>query len=63
VEKHLNLKDLADPAKLAKLLNRFSALYDIKNSTSAASSPVVTLFQGGGVLSDSTFAAVAKTAR
>jgi hypothetical protein len=29
VEKHLNLKDLADPAKLAKLLNRFSALYDI----------------------------------
>jgi hypothetical protein len=63
VEKHLNLKDLADPAKLAKLLNRFSALYDIKNSTSAASSPVVTLFQGGGRLSDSTFAAVAKTAR
>ena len=63
VEKYLDLKDLADPAKLKKLLNRFSALYDMKNGTAAASSPVVTLFQGGGRLSDSLFAAVAKMAR
>lgn len=62
VEKHLDLKDLADPAKLAKLLNRFSALYDIKNGTGVASSPVVTLYQGGGLLSDSVFAAVARRA-
>ncbi len=63
VEKHLNLKDLADPAKLSKLLNRFSALYDIKNGQIAASSPIVTLYQGGGLLSNTTFAAIAKGAR
>lgn len=63
VEKHLNLKDLADPAKLSKLLNRFSALYDIKNGQTAASSPIVTLYQGGGLLSNTAFAAIAKGAR
>jgi hypothetical protein len=63
VEKHLNLKDLADPAKLSKLLNRFSALYDIKNGQTAASSPVITLYQGGGLLSNTAFAAIAKGAR
>ncbi|WP_398481200.1 DUF1217 domain-containing protein [Tardiphaga sp.] len=62
VERHLDLTDLADPAKLAKLLNRFSALYDIKNGTSIASSPIVTLYQGGGLLSDTTFAAMARGA-
>jgi hypothetical protein len=63
VEKHLNLKDLADPAKLAKLLSRFTALYDIKNGTSVASSPIVALYQGGGLLSGTTFATIARTAR
>ncbi len=63
VEKHLDLKDLADPAKLSKLLNRFSALYDIKNGQTAASSPVITLYQGGGLLSNTAFAAIAKGAR
>ncbi len=63
VEKYLDLKDLADPKKLSKFLNRFSALYDIKNGTAVASSPVVTLFQSGGQMSDSLFAAVAKMAR
>ena len=56
-------QDLADPAKLSKLLNRFSALYDIKNGQTAASSPVITLYQGGGLLSNTAFAAIAKGAR
>ena len=54
---------VADPAKLSKLLNRFSALYDIKNGQTAASSPVITLYQGGGLLSNTAFAAIAKGAR
>ena len=37
VEKYLNLKDLTDPAKLQKLLNRFSVMYDLK--TNAPSVP------------------------
>ena len=32
VEKYLNLKDLTDPAKLEKLLNRFSVMYDLKTN-------------------------------
>ena len=45
VAKYLNLKDLTDPAKVAKLLNRFSAMYDAKNA-SQTYSPVLDLFQG-----------------
>lgn len=63
VEKYLDLNDLSDPAKLKKLMNRFSALYDIKNGTTVASSPVVTLFQGGGRLNDTVFATMARGAR
>ncbi|MBR0721033.1 DUF1217 domain-containing protein [Bradyrhizobium manausense] len=45
VEKYLNLKDLGDPAKVSKLLSRFSAMYDAKNA-SQTYSPVLDLFQG-----------------
>jgi Protein of unknown function (DUF1217) len=45
VEKYLNLKDLADPAKLEKLLNRFSVMYDLKTNSPTVS-PALALMQG-----------------
>ncbi|MDN5004689.1 DUF1217 domain-containing protein [Bradyrhizobium sp. GCM10027634] len=63
VEKYLNLKDLSDPAKVSKLLSRFSAMYDVKNA-SQTYSPVLDLFQGSSSgtsgFSDSTYLAMAK---
>lgn len=47
VEKYLNLKDLTDPAKLEKLLNRFSVMYDLKNGSSKVS-PALAILQGSG---------------
>jgi Protein of unknown function (DUF1217) len=47
VEKYLNLKDLTDPAKLEKLLNRFSVMYDLKNGSSTVS-PALAILQGSG---------------
>jgi hypothetical protein len=47
VEKYLKLKDLGDPDKLAKLLGRFSAMYDIKNSTTTTSA-ALSILQGIG---------------
>jgi hypothetical protein len=63
VDKLMKIKDLSDPAKLAKLLNRFTAMYDIRNSesTGQAQSPLLNLFQGSSSgISDSTYLAVAK---
>jgi hypothetical protein len=45
VAKYLNLKDLTDPAKLEKLLNRFSVMYDLKNGSSKVS-PALAILQG-----------------
>ncbi|WP_439404007.1 DUF1217 domain-containing protein [Bradyrhizobium sp. DASA03076] len=63
VEKYLNLKDLGDPTKVAKLLSRFSAMYDAKNA-SQTYSPVLDLFQGSSPgasgISESTYLAMAK---
>ena len=59
VEKYLNLKDLADPAKLGKLLNRFSVMYDLKNG-SQSSSPELAILQGAGAgISQDTYLAIA----
>jgi hypothetical protein len=64
MDKILKVKDLSDPAKLEKLLSRFSAMYDIKNNTAQAQSPVLDLYQGSssGIsgFSDSTYLAIAK---
>ena len=46
VEKHLNLKDLGDPDKLGALLQRFAAMYDMKNDSSLVSSPALAILQG-----------------
>jgi hypothetical protein len=64
MDKIFKVKDLSDPAKLEKLLSRFSAIYDIKNNTAQAQSPVLDLYQGSssGIsgFSDSTYLAIAK---
>jgi hypothetical protein len=63
VEKYINLKDLGDPTKVAKLLSRFSAMYDARNA-SQTYSPVLDLFQGSSSgtsgFSESTYLAMAK---
>ncbi|UWU81016.1 DUF1217 domain-containing protein [Bradyrhizobium huanghuaihaiense] len=63
VDKFMKIKDLSDPAKVEKLLGRFSAMYDVKNGQSIGQgqSPLLNLFQGSGSgISDSTYLAIAK---
>ncbi|MBR0705328.1 DUF1217 domain-containing protein [Bradyrhizobium liaoningense] len=63
VDKFMKIKDLSDPAKVEKLLGRFSAMYDVKNSQSIGQgqSPLLNLFQGSSSgISDSTYLAIAK---
>lgn len=63
VDRFMKIKDLSDPAKVEKLLGRFSAMYDVKNSQSTGQpqSPLLDLFQGSSSgISQSTFLAIAK---
>lgn len=63
VDRFMKIKDLSDPAKVTKLLSRFSAMYDIRNSqsTDQGQSPLLNLFQGSSSgISDSTYLAIAK---
>ncbi|MCK1653783.1 DUF1217 domain-containing protein [Bradyrhizobium sp. 149] len=66
VDRFMKIKDLSDPAKVAKLLSRFSAMYDVKNSqsTGQGQSPLLDLFQGSssGIssMSEATYLAIAK---
>lgn len=66
VDRYMKIRDLSDPAKVEKLLNRFSAMYDVRNSqsTDQAQSPLLNLFQGSssGIsgMSESTYLAIAK---
>lgn len=63
VDRFMKIKDLSDPAKVRKLLSRFSAMYDIRNSqsTGQGQSPLLNLFQGSSSgISDSTYLAIAK---
>ncbi|MFG1420240.1 DUF1217 domain-containing protein [Roseixanthobacter liquoris] len=45
VKSRLNVADLKDPAKVDKLLQRFSVMWDVTNNT--ASNPVLALFDSG----------------
>jgi hypothetical protein len=44
LEKHINIKDLQDPKKVDRLIQRFSAMWDMNNSTLEEVAPVLTLF-------------------
>jgi hypothetical protein len=46
VEKNLNLQDLADPEKLKKLVERFTMMYDLENTS--VSSPAASILGGSG---------------
>jgi hypothetical protein len=48
ISKKLDVADFQDPAKLDKFLKRFSALYDLNNSSGAASSPAISMLQSSG---------------
>ena len=60
VEKYLNLKDLTDPAKVGKLLSRFTAMYDVKNNAPTMSPALAILTGPGAGISQDTFLAIAR---
>ena len=49
LEKHLNIKDLQDPKKVDKLIQRFSAMWDVNNASTTQMAPVLTLFDQSSV--------------
>ena len=63
VEKFLKLKDLTDPAKLEKLLSRFSVMYEMK-SNAPSTPPALAILQGSqSNIGESTFQAIARLGR
>ncbi|MCA1440553.1 DUF1217 domain-containing protein [Ensifer sp. IC4062] len=46
IKRVMNIEDLHDPEKLEKLLQRFTALYDVENNTDV--SPAATILSGNG---------------
>lgn len=52
VKKFLNLSDLADPEKLDKFINRFTALYDLQNGSSGVSAASILSSSGGSISAD-----------
>ncbi|HEV2565690.1 MAG TPA: DUF1217 domain-containing protein [Microvirga sp.] len=44
LEKHINIQDLQDPKKVDKLIQRFSAMWDMNNAAPEQIAPVLTLF-------------------
>jgi hypothetical protein len=60
VEKYLKLKDLTDPAKLDKLLSRFTVMYDLKSNSPTTSPALVVLNGSGAGISQDTYLAIAR---
>lgn len=59
MEKRLDIEDFTDPKKLEKFLSRFSAMWDVNNSSATVTSPALTLLSGStslGVSSDTLMA-------
>ncbi|MQB43958.1 DUF1217 domain-containing protein [Rhizobium sp. ICMP 5592] len=44
--KFVDVSDLQDPTKVNKLLQRFSAMYDLANNTTSSTSPALSILQG-----------------
>ena len=44
LEKHINIKDLQDPKKVDKLIQRFNAMWDVTNTSTDHCCAVLTLF-------------------
>jgi hypothetical protein len=49
LEKHINIKDLQDPKKVDKLIQRFNAMWDLNNASTTSAAPVLTLFDQSSV--------------
>jgi hypothetical protein len=49
LEKHINIKDLQDPKKVDKLIQRFNAMWDVSNPSTATAAPVLMLFDQSSV--------------
>jgi hypothetical protein len=68
IDKNLKVADLSDPAKLQKLLARFTVMYDLKNGSQDSSAPGLVILNGAGAggvtsISQDTFLAIAKLGR
>ncbi|GAA0770922.1 DUF1217 domain-containing protein [Roseibium denhamense] len=48
LEENIDFEKLSEPEYLSKFLDRFSALYDLKNGPQAAASPTLAVFSGSG---------------
>ncbi|MBK5564908.1 DUF1217 domain-containing protein [Ensifer sp. SSB1] len=54
IERVVDIKDLQDPEKLEKLLQRFTALYDVENNTDVSPGLAILSGSGGGGVSAET---------
>ena len=54
IERTVNIKELQEPGKLEKLLQRFTALYDVENNTDVSAGLAILTGGGGGGVSAET---------
>ena len=61
IESKVEIADLQDPAKVQKLVMRFAAMWDLKNSNPAASNPAVSILSGSGTRTSRSIVDVTKS--